>query len=144
MSWLTTLSFVIKPIKGYNSAGTTQVCPTGIIGNYFYLVCDGPAEQAASFNPLNPPGQLGFGMNNCICTGRIIGFIAYDIVGKQWAFIQTAEYVLTNGTGPTLTNDIGAIKDFIAALSKPPSLQADQVGTLPQEGNEAMCLPIGR
>ena len=110
------LQFIPKGVRR-TPLGATQANGTGTAGNLYYLVV--PAGS----------GDQG-----------VIGFIAYDIIGSRWAFIQTRSYFLTSGGG--VSNDFGQITDFIATLGAPPSLANDAVGDAPAV-NQAMAPNIG-
>jgi hypothetical protein len=109
------LQFIPKAVKG-TPLGASQTLPNGTPYNMYYLVV--------------PKGSGDQG---------VIGFIAYDIVGAKWAFIQTRSYFLTNGGG--VSNDYGQITDFVATLSTPASLGNDEIGQAPSS-RQAMAPPI--
>jgi hypothetical protein len=124
MATLSQFSFHARNILG-SMIGASEVQPTGTDGYLYYDVTMHETDTAtplvggagASANLIGYVGGQG--------SGKKVGVVAYDYVMARWGIWFTSGVNLVGNEGQYL-NDVGAIKDFIASLPTPQTI--DEAG----------------
>jgi hypothetical protein len=110
----TTLHFRQTPVNGTIGAAT-QANPTGLMGrSYFYRII----ESTYLASQWTVDGMI---------EGRTIGIVAYDYINARWSVLFTVDDSRLSARSIDISgwsNNIQAIKDFVASLPTPPTTDA--------------------